>query len=61
MYPFPGKKPLGFHRDKRRWGKDGKWALLEVVDIGQEFVLDCSEYPEQKVRQWLADLFKYAT
>ena len=51
MYPFPDKNPLGFHRDKRKWRKDGKWALLQVADIGQEFVLDCNEYPQQKVRQ----------
>jgi hypothetical protein len=57
MYPFPGKNPLTFHRAKRKWKKDGKWALLQVADRGQEFVLDCSEYPQQKVKEWLADLF----
>lgn len=60
MFPFPGRKPLTFHSAKHKWKRQGKWALLQVVDRGQEFVLDCSEYPEQKVRQWLADLFEHA-
>lgn len=60
MYPFPGKKPLTFHRDRRKWKKDGKWALLRVADRGQEFVLDCTEYPQQKVTEWLASLFNAA-
>lgn len=61
MYPFPRRKPLGFHADKRKWRKDGKWALLKTVDRGQEFVLDCNDYPQHKVREWLADLFQAAT
>jgi hypothetical protein len=60
MYPFPGKKPLTFHRTRRQWKKDGKWALLQVADRGQEFVLDCSEYPQQKVKEWVASLFNAA-
>ncbi|MGD0921677.1 MAG: hypothetical protein ABSA70_07950 [Terriglobia bacterium] len=60
MYPFPGKKPLTYHEDKRRWNRDRKGTVLRTVPRGQEFVLDCAQYPEKKVRQWLADLFQHA-
>jgi hypothetical protein len=60
MYPFPRKKALTFHRARRKWNKDGKWALLRVAHRGQEFVLDCAEYPQQNVKEWLASLFNAA-
>jgi hypothetical protein len=37
MYPFPNKPPLTYHEDKKRWKKDRRGALLQTVDIGQEF------------------------
>jgi hypothetical protein len=60
MYPFPEKRPLSYHGDRRRWHKDRKGTLLKTVAIGQEFVLDCSQYPQRKVEQWLANLFRAA-
>jgi hypothetical protein len=59
MYPFPNKTPLTCHGKRGCWQKDGKWALLQTVDIGQEFVLDADYYP--KANEWLAKLFKEAT
>jgi hypothetical protein len=56
MYPFPDKTPLTCHGRRRCWKKDGKWALLQTVDIGQEFVLDADDYP--KANEWLAELFE---
>jgi len=58
MYPFPDKRPLSHHKDKKRWGRDGRWATLRTVDIGQEFVLDTDYYP--KASEWLAELFRAA-
>ena len=58
MYPFPNKPPLSYHKDRRRWRKDGRGCLLRTVDIGQEFVLDADYYP--KANKWLAELFKTA-
>ena len=58
MYPFPEKKLLTYHEDKDRWQRDRKGALLETVARGQEFVLDCTEYPQREVEQWLANLFR---
>jgi hypothetical protein len=58
MYPFPNKPPLTYHKDRRRWRKDGRGTLLRTVDIGQEFVLDADYYP--KANEWLAELFKAA-
>ncbi len=56
MYPFPNKPPLTRHGRRGCWKKDGRWALLQTVDIGQEFVLDTDHYP--KANAWLAELFK---
>jgi hypothetical protein len=45
---FPGKdrKPLTYHSDPQRWQKHDDRTLLRSVARGQEFVLDCDEYPE---------------
>ena len=57
IYPFPNKPPLTYHKDKRRWRKDGR-ERLETVGIGQEFVLDADEYP--MAYRWLSGLFREA-
>ncbi len=59
FYPFePGreKPPLGYHGNRRRWSLDGDDALLKLVDIGQEFVLDALAYP--KAEGWAIDLIE---
>lgn len=44
---FPeNRRPLTYHTDKHRWRKRGDRVELESVVRGQEFVLDCEEYPE---------------
>jgi Nucleotide modification associated domain 3 len=45
---------LSYHGDKSRWARDGDAVLLRTVGRGQEFVLDCQEYPE--AIQWLCHL-----
>ena len=46
---------MSCHRDPKRWRKDGKYAYLSTVPIGQEFVLDCEQRPASA--EWLAELF----
>ena len=41
-----GKTPLSRHADVRRWHRTRDWAYLDTVPIGEDFVLDCREYPE---------------
>ena len=45
FYPAPGKPPLSFHGDARRWQSDSTGCYLHTVGRGQEFVLDCEHYP----------------
>ncbi len=59
MYPSRGRKPMTYHEDRSRWGKDKKGrTLLRSVARGQEFVLHAEDYPEAK--KWLARLFNAA-
>lgn len=62
MYPFEreGTRPLSFHRDKDLWQPSGNWVLLDTVSPGQEFVLNCDNYPEEKMNQWLGRIFRHA-
>lgn len=58
FYPA-GRTPLTYHGDKSRWKLEGEKVLLRSVGRGQEFVLDCDEYPE--VLDWLQrDIFDNA-
>lgn len=54
FYPSRGRTPLSCHADIRRWRRGKNWTYLDSVPIGQEFVLDCREYPE--VYGWLGEL-----
>lgn len=66
MYPFPNRMPLTYHRDKSVWRKSGKWAFLQTVGRGQEFILDLDspehpeKYPCDKAYRWLAQIFRHA-
>lgn len=66
MYPFPGRAPLTYHGNRRKWRKSGKWAFLQTVGRGQEFILDLESqgqverYPVDKAYKWLAELFRHA-
>lgn len=58
FWPGGGKTPLSRHADIRRWHRTRDWVYLDTVPIGQEFVLDCQEYPE--ALDWLGELFRAA-
>lgn len=46
FYPSEGKTPLTFHGDPSCWEAVGDYARLKTVGRGQEFVLDCNQYPD---------------
>jgi hypothetical protein len=46
LEPRQGRKPLSFHGSPDRWIKEDGRLYLQTVAKGQEFVLDCDEYPE---------------
>jgi hypothetical protein len=56
FHPAEGKSDLSYHGDIRRWKKENSFAILDTAKIGQEFVLDCEDYPE--AIPWLAKLFE---
>ena len=53
------KKGLSYHRSAKRWTVQNDFTRLATVGRGQEFVLDCDEYPE--ALDWLADLLSVPT
>ena len=55
FYPQHRKSALSFHGDISRWKKSSSSAMLSSVSRGQEFVLDCDDYPE--AIDWVSDLF----
>lgn len=55
FWPARGKTPLSRHADVRRWRRTRDWVYLDTVPIGQEFVLDCKDYPE--AFEWLGEIF----
>ena len=46
FYPSEGRTPLTYHGDLDRWSRTESVTTLRSVGRGQEFVLDCNEYPE---------------
>jgi hypothetical protein len=44
--PIDGRTSLSYHGDRNRWKRAGEGVDLSTVGRGQEFVLDCAEYPE---------------
>jgi hypothetical protein len=55
--PLKPRKALGLHDDKNRWSGSGENAVvLQSVSRGQEFILDCADYPEAIV--WAQDLIE---
>lgn len=51
FYPSDGKTPLTFHGDPSCWEAAGDYARLKTVGRGQEFVLDCNQYPDAE--RWI--------
>ena len=54
FHPRPGRSPLSYHADPQRWSLEAEATILRLVDKGQEFVLDTTDYPE--ATDWIADL-----
>lgn len=54
--PQPGRTPLTYHAKPERWESRDGHTRLNAAARGQEFVLDCSEYPEAV--GWLIGLLK---
>ena len=50
---------LTYHGDQSRWQQVTDGVMLTAVSRGQEFVLDCDDYPE--AINWLAELLTLAT
>ena len=46
IYPAPGKIPMTYHASPVLWRREDGYTLLRTAGRGQEFVLDCEEYPE---------------
>ncbi len=46
FYPRQPTSILSYHNDLSRWKLEAESVLLRSVTRGQEFVLDCQEYPE---------------
>ena len=56
FYPDNGQTPLTYHTDMKRWQKYEDRTELKSVARGQEFVLDCDEYPEAV--KWACNLIQ---
>jgi len=47
FYPFTkDRSPLTYHSDSARWQLQEEAVLLRTAGRGQEFIIDCLEYPE---------------
>jgi hypothetical protein len=55
FYPAEGKSRLSYHTKLSRWEPVQEYVLLNTVGRGQEFVLDCQDYPEAIA--WLCSIF----
>ncbi|WP_416672180.1 Nmad3 family putative nucleotide modification protein [Egbenema bharatensis] len=54
FYPQNRRSTLSYHENPKRWSLQDGHTLLRTVGRGQEFVLDCEDYPE--AIDWLRDL-----
>jgi len=59
MYPHEPDTGLSHHRDLNRWTLTNNYSTLKTVGRGQEFVLDCKDYPMAK--SWAMDLILTGT
>jgi len=56
FYPDDLKKPLTYNENIERWKKENDKCILNSANRGQEFVIDCDDYPE--IYEWLLNLVK---
>ncbi len=54
MHPTPGQTTLTYHGNPSVWQRRDGYTLLRSAGRGQEFVLDCDEYPQAV--EWVAEL-----
>jgi len=54
LSPAHGRSPLTYHPNLQHWQTQADHVLLRSAGRGQEFVLDCDEYPE--AIEWLTNL-----
>jgi hypothetical protein len=54
FFPREGKVPLTYHKSSDRWKREGDFVRLNTVARGQEFVIDCTDYPESV--EWLQSI-----
>jgi hypothetical protein len=54
FHPKGRDSSLSYHGDTSRWTTADEAVLLQAVARGQEFILDCDDYPESA--DWLAEL-----
>jgi len=52
FYPGENRQPLTYHGDPGRWQPAEPLTRLRSVTRGQEFVLDCHQYPEAIPWAW---------
>jgi hypothetical protein len=55
FHPAGKNSALSYHGSPARWKREGDHVLLNNVGRGQEFVLDCEQYPQ--ALDWLRELF----
>ncbi len=51
FYPCNGRPPLTYHANLTRWQRTETGTRLKTVGRGQEFILNCENYPEST--SWL--------
>lgn len=54
FHPYRKSTSLTYHRDPDRWRHRGNHVLLRTSPRGQEFVLDCDEFPDAIA--WIASM-----
>lgn len=54
--PIDGREALSYHGNPSRWQHNGSTVTLQTVAKGQEFVLDCKQYPEAE--EWIKTLIR---
>lgn len=55
FYPAERKSTLSYHTSLNRWKPEQDYVLLNTVGRGQEFILDCQDFPEAVT--WLSGMF----